>query len=190
MSLVHRNTCHMKKQRRRQTAKATQEWRFQAAKAAEEEVADKCWICGCAGCQPQDCLHPDALAKREERLKKRREAIAIVKDKLPYIIYTKKIRKDQRSESSSPMTPRAEDIHNIPMRMWKREILQWDKQLKQKFLPHVKCVIVKNTFLQVNDEPDDSQPVGGRSPTRYYRRAATDSVLRLADDGSECAARL
>lgn len=176
----------MKKQRRRKTAKAVEERTLNRPRKEGEGEADECQICGKCGCQPRDCSDPSAPAWRERRLEKRQQAIATVKAKLPYIIYTKKIRKDQRSES--PMTPRAEDIHNIPMRMWKREILQWDKLLKQnchRLGWSTPSVVVKNTFLEVNDGPEDPKAVAGRGSTRYYRRAATDSVLKLADSASE-----
>lgn len=174
MCAVHRNSCHMKNQQHRRAAKAAKKQLFQAAKAADEDVADKCWICCGADCQgPRDCLHPSAPAKREERLEKRRQTIATIKAKLPYIIYQtigkrlpstmKNVRKDQRDRSKSPMTPRAEDIYDIPVRMWKHETLQWDKQFKQNFW---RSVAVKNTFLEVTDELEDPQPVLGRSSTR------------------------
>merc|ERR1712216_1092742 len=160
------------------------EARCQKEETTEENVAVEkppCWICLCAGCQPQDCPSPDAPAKREERLQKRRKNVAEVKAKLPYLVHMTKIRKGQRSKSRIPMTPRAEDIHNIPMRKWKHDLLQWDKQLKQKYFPRgdfpivKRSVVVKNTFLEVKDEPEDSQPVGGNPPKRQYRRAVTDS---------------
>merc|ERR1712025_1484667 len=107
------------------------ERRRQATKVAEEEVTNMCWICGAAGCQPRHCSHPDADEKREKRVEKRRQMIAQIKAKPHYMLYMQNVRKDQRTERS-PVTPRAEDIYDIPTRMWKRETLKWDIQLKQQ----------------------------------------------------------
>lgn len=100
--------------------------------ASKEEMEyNECWICGSAYCRPSECQHNSAPAMREGRFKKRRQTIDTIKSKLHYIIYMQNVAKDQRT-IRSPMTPPAEDIYDIPTRLWKRMTLEWDKQLKQR----------------------------------------------------------
>jgi len=96
----------------------------------EETEDNECWICGSAYCRPSECQNENAPAKRERRFMKRRQTIDTIKAKLHYIIYTQNVARDQRT-IRSPMTPPAEDIYDIPTRMWKHKTLQWDIQLKQ-----------------------------------------------------------
>lgn len=98
---------------------------------SKEDTDEKCWICGSAYCRPSECQHESAPAMRESRFTKRRRTIDEIKGKLHYILYMQNVAKDQRT-IRAPMTPPAEDIYDVPTRMWKQMTLKWDKQLKQR----------------------------------------------------------